>query len=383
MLAVIPFDALFDPGESNVAGAGGHRIIRVMRLGKLYKLLKLLRLVRIMKVLKQATKLTETLQISQGISKLITMQLAFVMAVHILACMWIFIAVLNTDETKTNEYEGTWLEKYKKEGNVHSDPDIYLISLYWVITTLSTVGYGDVSISNATERIYTMALMMTGTVWFSYINGTIFSLLQVSDAKEAALDAKFEFLDSVKNEYDMDQQLYLNCRRNLEFSHTTDYSEINSFIANLPGKLKLQMQIIVYEQRYTKVKFLKNKQMTFVIWFSHLLQPALKGSGEYVYQEHDEITCVHFAINGDIQLVLPRFANTGYIKILEGYMFGFSDIFASICSAEKAIDVDDWFTHKSLLRRHNTVLARVDSEVLHLTLNDINLLSKEFPSYYE
>lgn len=109
------------------------------------------------------------------------------------------------------------MEPYKEVGVEMSDPDIYFVSFYWVITTLSTVGYGDISAKNITERIYCILLMMAGTVWFSYINGTIFSLLQTYDHKQAALDAKIEFLDGLKNHYNINKQLYLNVRRNLEY----------------------------------------------------------------------------------------------------------------------------------------------------------------------
>lgn len=248
VLAVVPFDQILEDSTNS------NRLIRVVRLGKLYKLLKLLRLIRVMKVLKQVTKITEAVKINQGVSKLITLFFMFIMAVHILACIWIFFAVLNIDDdNKENKFTGTWLEPYKQDHTTNAE--IYLISIYWIITTLSTVGYGDISANNVSERIYCIILMMAGTVWFSYINGTIFSLLQTYDATEAALDAKFEFLDNLKNDYEMSPQLYLSIRRNLEFSHTFDYSEIEKFIALLPSRLRIQVQVLIYEKRFSDVRF--------------------------------------------------------------------------------------------------------------------------------
>lgn len=146
-------------------------------------------------------KVTEQVRINAGLIKLYTFFVMFIMASHILACLWIFIAMLNEENNKTNTFESTWLKSYKEPGAEESNADIYLISLYWVITTLSTVGYGDLSANNVSERIFCILLMIGGTVWFSYINGTIFGLLQTCDESEAALEAKYTFLDTLNNEY--------------------------------------------------------------------------------------------------------------------------------------------------------------------------------------
>jgi hypothetical protein len=36
--------------------------------------------------------------------------------------------------------------------------DLYISCLYWVITTLTTVGYGDIRGYNSYEQLYTMAV---------------------------------------------------------------------------------------------------------------------------------------------------------------------------------------------------------------------------------
>lgn len=84
--------------------------------------------------------------------------------------------------------------------------------------------------------------------------------------------------------------------------------------------------------------------MTFVIWLSKLLLPSLKGGGEYIYNEGDEIHGIWFFINGGVEYVLPRYANIGYIKLERGEMFGVSDIYLSMSSAN--IPAEEWFNNK-------------------------------------
>jgi hypothetical protein len=42
----------------------------------------------------------------------------------------------------------------------------YIAAIYWVITTMLTVGYGDIKPTNDVERLYSIVTMLTGGVVF-------------------------------------------------------------------------------------------------------------------------------------------------------------------------------------------------------------------------
>ena len=72
---------------------------------------------------------------------------------HVLACMWLKIGFLDPRESWIRLNEDTL------DGNdvVH----IYIFAFYWIIETITTVGYGDYSGTTHYELMFSMALMVS------------------------------------------------------------------------------------------------------------------------------------------------------------------------------------------------------------------------------
>lgn len=146
--------------------------MRLAKIGRLYKLIKLTKLLRILKIVKEKSKLLkyvrETVKLGYGFERLLFLTLLFLMITHIVACLWVFFASFKEN------FEGTWME-----GDVAEMPDNekYLTSFYWTVTTITTVGYGDVSIITNTEKICCIFLMVFGVVSFGLLSGSLTNIL--------------------------------------------------------------------------------------------------------------------------------------------------------------------------------------------------------------
>jgi hypothetical protein len=173
ILAIIPFDVI-------IGGSGINGVVRIARIGRLYKLIKLTRLLRILKIVKERSKLLkyfkELMKVGVGFERLFFFVLMFLILCHIVSCLWVLVATFNGIE----EVSGSWLDQNNLIGLSMSE--LYLTSFYFTVTTITTVGYGDISACTPSEQMFCIIIMIIGVISFSFASGSLASILQNSDA---------------------------------------------------------------------------------------------------------------------------------------------------------------------------------------------------------
>jgi hypothetical protein len=100
-------------------------------------------------------------------------------------------------------------------------------------------------------------------------------------------------------------------------------------LENLPQKLKTEVSLYVYEQRYTKLEFFKKKQVNFILWMCPLLKQQLYTESSYIFYENLQVSRIYFLTKGRAAFVLPRYENAPYIFIKKGHEFGVIDLLGS------------------------------------------------------
>ena len=101
--------------------------------------------------------------------------------------------------------EGSWVNSYvdevrEKTGDCDRDQytemwTIYVNAFYFILTTITTVGYGDISGSTTNEYLFSMCVEFIGLTFFSFLTGTISVMFSGDQSFESLINARMEELD--------------------------------------------------------------------------------------------------------------------------------------------------------------------------------------------
>ncbi|CAH8636202.1 unnamed protein product [Heterobilharzia americana] len=166
LVAAIPFDLLFfrTSGDQPTALTG---------------LLKSARLLRLVGIVRKLDRYSE-----YGASILILLTALFALIAHWLACIWYAIGHA---EHLYREPKIGWLdtlavhtEQYYTD-QPNSGPDLktkYITALYFTFSSLTSIGFGNVSPNTNAEKVFSIIVMLVGSLMYASIFGNVGALIQ-------------------------------------------------------------------------------------------------------------------------------------------------------------------------------------------------------------
>lgn len=128
----------------------------------LTSLLKTARLLRLVRVARKLDRYSE-----YGAAVLFLLMCTFVLIAHWLACIWYAIGFVERPYTETG-----WLDNLAEQlGKSYNDSDStsgpsvkdkYVTALYFTLSSLTSVGFGNVSPNTNSEKIFSICVMVIG-----------------------------------------------------------------------------------------------------------------------------------------------------------------------------------------------------------------------------
>ena len=125
------------------------------------------------------------------------------------------------------------MESFYKDG-VKGNASIYYVSFYWCITTITTVGYGDISGTNNPERMFCAFVMFIGVIMFSLANGALASIISQEDNGVGGYFDQISALNQANKDFQLPQHLYIQCYKSIHYQFENQSTSLDVMIDNLP-----------------------------------------------------------------------------------------------------------------------------------------------------
>lgn len=234
---------------------------------------------------------------------------------HWVACLWFFIG-------EVAQISGeSWLTNASLESARTSTQ--YLNSLYWSITTLTTVGYGDITPTNDLEIVFTLIIMFLGVSMYAFIIGNVASLIANLDANQGRFREKLDQIQAYMRERRipaiLQQQVRDYYQYMWEYSH--DASMELDFLDELPHSIKTRIYLHLHQELLEKVPLFQDADKGFMEDLVIKLKPRILPPNDYIIREEQLGHEMYFIKRGEV-IAFSEKTGRIYRTMTAGMFFG-------------------------------------------------------------
>ena len=266
-------------------------LYRITELFKIFKLLKIMSKKR-NSAIKNIIKYIDDYSIFENY-KFIFKIFVSLAILHITTCLHIFIS--------RNSFPN-WI--FNNNYIESSYITIYFISLYYTITTVTTVGYGDITGNTLNELIFQIFLLIAGIMSYSWLISYCSNIIQEKNMSTEKFNDKIRILDNIKLQYaDMSKEMYRKIYRYIEFSHLNNNYNPKLLMDSLPFSLKNTLLNEMYKPIIRNLNFFKNfKNSSFVLEIVRKLLPIRAYKNDILLDQGDIIENMILVKEGRLSL---------------------------------------------------------------------------------
>jgi len=221
----------------------------------------------------------------------------FLSCLHIIACTFIFIGRC--------QYPG-WIIYFGFENCNFAK--LYLIAVYYIITTCTTVGYGDLLCITLVEKVFGLFMEIVGIFAYSFAVSAISNYVKIMNDKSEKYREKSEILDDIKLSHpELSEDLYMRIHRHLKFKFKNNAILDKKVIINsLPITLKNSLVYEMYKPIIRSFVFFKNfDNIDFIVKVILSFKPIVAIRNDVLIKDGDFVEDLIFVKRGRLSLDIP------------------------------------------------------------------------------
>jgi voltage-gated potassium channel len=222
--------------------------------------------------------------------------------IHLFACGWIGLG----------------------SGSAGPHPDSvfeYVRAVYWTITTLATVGYGDIHPQTLAQMIYACLVMLVGVGVFGFILGNIATLLLRLDAERERYLSKVDRAEAFMRHHQIPKSLRAKIRAYYRYLWESRHGyDDRTVLVTLPPILRTKIILALHAELIDRVPFFRGAERQSVEAIVLAFKPRVAVPGEILFRAGDPADALYVIQRGVVDVLTA--SDTVIATLHDGDFFG-------------------------------------------------------------
>ncbi|XP_076156970.1 voltage-gated delayed rectifier potassium channel KCNH8 [Alosa pseudoharengus] len=302
LVAALPFDLLYAFKVS---------VVSVVHLLKTVRLLRIIRLLQKMDRYSQHSTVVLTLLMSM-----------FALLAHWMACIWYVIGKKEM-EANAHTWDIGWLHELGKRleapydssvnstvgvsgGGSSGGPSlrsVYIASLYFTLSSLTSVGFGNVSANTDAEKIFSICTMLIGALMHALVFGNVTAIIQRMYSRWSLYHTRTKDLKDFIRVHHLPQQLK---QRMLEYFQTTwsvnNGIDSNELLKDFPDELRSDITMHLNKE-ILELSVFSSASRGCLRSLSLHIKTTFCAPGEYLLRQGDALQALFFVCSGSMEVL--------------------------------------------------------------------------------
>ncbi len=234
--------------------------------------------------------------------RLVPLVIMLPMLVHLVSCGWIALG----------------------SGTAGSDADqllTYVKAVYWSFTTLTTVGYGDISAKTIPQMLFTCGIQVMGVGVFGFILSNVASILARTDAAREHHMDNLDKIETFMKLHHTPIELRSKIRTYYHYMwiNKKGYQD-HSLLDGLPTKIQSELFMHINRSIAEKVPFLRDAGPELLEELMSELKPRVFVPDEKIFRVDEPGDALYFIQSGSVDILSREGSRIATLK--DGAFFG-------------------------------------------------------------
>uniref|UniRef100_A0A3B3CTQ3 Voltage-gated delayed rectifier potassium channel KCNH4 n=1 Tax=Oryzias melastigma TaxID=30732 RepID=A0A3B3CTQ3_ORYME len=292
LIAALPFDLLY---------AFNITVTSLVHLLKTVRLLRLLRLLQKLDRYSQYSAVVLTLLMS-----------VFALLAHWMACIWYVIGRKEIESSDPITWEIGWLQELGKRLETPyinsttggpSMPSAYIASLYFTLSSLTSVGFGNVCANTDAEKIFSICIMLIGALMHAVVFGNVTAIIQRMYSRRSLYHTRMKDLKDFIRVHRLPQQLKQRMLENFQATWSVNNGiNANELLREFPDELRADIAMHLNKDILQLPVFERASRGCLRSLSLHI-KTSFCAPGEYLIRHGDALHANYFVCSGSLEVL--------------------------------------------------------------------------------